>query len=475
MNRKLLIQKISSASKKVLDFLSSKEFRYIIFAWFVFSASWMAVSTKKSIPPDEGNHYRSIIMFKEAGVGSFVNLQHVEAWRLQGASRTPNYMYHYVMSYPMRLMPGSFSDQQKVTILRFTSIIFSLLGLIVISKAFDLATKTKWVTNLSLLMITNTIMFPFISASLNYDGLAFLVTASLTYFFIRLIKKYSLADLIAFATVGMFGSMVKFQILPLVAILGFFVVLHHAKNYREIYEETKVSVKKNQRKVLLLSVPFIIMFGLFFERYGMNYIKYGTYRPACDQVISYDDCTKNGLFVRNMEFKDNPVDPPIPPVSYIADWVNGMKKNMYSILGHKRTKEIPVLSVSVAIIWAAMTLAVIIKFDKKNKLVIYMLVSALIYAAILLMFNYGLFAKSGRNLARQGRYLFPVLGMVYFVGLHHLSILLKNKQNILAASLLGIAVVFFLSSWPAYIIQTNSSWHTKSTRQINRQLRQLVR
>src|SRR5687768_3417552 len=97
--------KIQQAAVAVLRFLGSKEFRYIIYAWFVVQVVFIALSTARGIAPDEGTHLRTIALYAQDGIDPFIQHQPPEAYQLGAVSRSPSYLYHYLMSFPYRLLP----------------------------------------------------------------------------------------------------------------------------------------------------------------------------------------------------------------------------------------------------------------------------------------------------------------------------------------------------------------------------------
>jgi hypothetical protein len=380
-------------------------------------------------------------------------------------------MYHYLLSYPYRLLPSGWSDQQKTVVLRFFSITFMTAGLAVLAATLQRLTKQPYVTNISLFLLTNTIMFPFIAASLSYDSLAFLSASAMLYFFVSLLQTYRLSSLLKFSLAVIFGGLVKFTLLPLAGLLVVALIWRYRKEVKIVWRKSVAEVKKRPRYLLILLVPLLLLLASFTERYAINVVRYGSYKPQCDQVMTFEECKHSGLFRRNLAFRGSSVTKPIPTPGYVVDWVIAIKKNTYSILGHKRTHETTVILYGSAVFWVASLVVIGLKVRKKDNLLLYLLAVSVLYTVILMIFDYELFAKSGRNLARQGRYLFPILGVYYFASIYYLQRLLAKRVVVNVIAVAFIMVVFFLGSLPSYIYSTTPAWNTTTLSGINKALR----
>ena len=468
------LQKSNSFSDFIINLFASRKFQIIIIVWFIFQATFMALSTAKGIPPDEGNHYRSIIIYANNGLDPFIEGQPEDAWRLQGATRSPSYMYHYLMSFPYRLLPSSFSDETKVIVLRLFNMWFSVAGILVFTRLLPLVSKKPYLNNLVLLVLTNTLMFPFIAGALNYDNLVFLVSTTAIYYFVKLMHFFSVVDLVKLGVALLFGALVKFTILPLGLMLVLILIFNYRKSLKDLLSQSKRQLLAYSSigiiALVLVGTGFL---GLFIERYGVNYVRYGTHKPQCDQVLSYEQCLHSALFKRNLKFRDNTIKSYIPTPMYVLDWANAIKKNTYGILGHKRTNPTLLINYGSVLFWGLALIAILTKFSKREVIINYLLLVAIIYTSFLLVFNFFLFEKSGRDLARQGRYLFPVLGLFYLGGLHYIDRLLQ-ATTLKAAMFLIIALLFVSGSLPSYIYSTNQAWHTDLMLSINTELRNFL-
>jgi hypothetical protein len=454
---------------KALNLVASKKFRYFIYCWFVLQIVYMAISTNTGIPPDEGTHMRTIELYSRDGIDPFIQNQPEEAYQLGAVSRSPSYMYHYIMSFPYRLIPDSFGALQQTIIMRLFNLIFSVTGLLVFSKVLLLLKTKDLVHNLTLFMVANTLMLVFLSSSVNYDNLVFLCVNVVFYYFIKVLKTPDLADVLKLVAIMLFASLVKFTFLPLGALLVGVLVFNYRQNLPGTFKKLKKSKKLvNQKTLLILTTACLLLLVLFFERYGLNYIRYGTYKPQCDQVNTYDQCLSSALFRRNLEFRDNLAEDKVPGVSFTLRWLERNKEGIFGILGHKFADETSFVRYSSFAILSIMSVAIIYKLKTGLKEINYLLAIAVAYTIILLLFNYSLFQKSGRfGLALQGRYVFPVIGLFYLAGNYYIDKIFETKRRLYAFWAVILIMIFLLSSLPGYIYTTNSTWWTDYTKDIN--------
>lgn len=462
-------------SEKVLAFFGSKTFFYIIIGWFAFQLIFMGLSTTKGIAPDEGTHIRTIALYAGDGFDPFIQYQPPEAYQLGGVTRSPSYFYHYVMSFPYRVLPASMPTEDKMIFLRMINLVFALAGVLILSRALALVSKQRITQNLTLFMLTNTLMFVFLSSSINYDNMVFMLVSACFYYLLKLYKKLTLPDIVKLGIVMLMLSVVKFTFLPLGLIMLLSVVIMQRKNVLSYLKQLPSEVRKQNKYFIILAVIFAIFFGFFIERYGVNYARYGTYKPQCDKVMAYENCLSSGLFVRNLAFRDNPVTSNIPDANFSLRWAERMKEGVYGILGHKFADETLVIKLGSIAVAALFVVAIIRKFTLKETVINMLLLIALIYTAVLLWHNYTLFTKSGRfGLALQGRYVFPVLPLYYLAGTYYLHKWLHKEKIAYAITTVAIVVIFFLGSLPAYIVSTNRLWHTNAMQGINSSLKKVL-
>ncbi|NLZ24804.1 glycosyltransferase family 39 protein, partial [Candidatus Dojkabacteria bacterium] len=325
--------------------------------------------------------------------------------------------------------------------------------------------KKEWMRVLAVFFLTNTLMFQFLSSSINYDNLGNLFCILSVYFFTKFVKskinvKYLLYMLLF---IGL-GGITKYTTLPLSFIL---IILSGVEMYFR-REEFK-SIRKG--KGLLLLIPVLILLCLNIGIYGVNLVKYGSLEPNCNQILTHEQCLENGVYYRdNIErpsiniggisdiFTLIKTGKRIDPVRYLWYWSVNLVSKIYGIMGDSSLympKIFPYLFIG---LFAVVVVVGILNRRKWDKADIYLLLISLFYASILFFVqNYSMYLrKNHMYLALQGRYLFPVLPMIYILVSKSLSFI---KNNRLRYILIGMFVLLFLySNIPFFFLNVESWW-----------------
>lgn len=463
------VEKSKKVANWLLVFIGSKKFRYIIIAWFVLQVGFMAMTTAKGIAPDEGTHMRTVMLYANDGFDPFIQNQPPDAYQLGAVTRSPSYMYHYLMSFPYRMLPNSWAPDSQLVALRLVNVIFSVLGVIVFSRVLGLLTKKGTVQNLTLFMLTNTLMFTFLASSLNYDNLIFLMSSVSLLYFVKLLGRFKLLDLIKLGAAIMFAILVKFTFLPLGALFVGLLLFRYRSELKSVWKQGVADVRKPKKPLIVFSILFVVLFGLFMERYAVNHVRYGSFKPQCDRVVSYEQCLSSGLFVRNLEFRDNPIVDRTPDPGFVGKWALRMKEGVYGILGHKFADETLLIKYGSALVLLVMLIAFIRTVGgKQDRILYYLLFIVTIYVVSLIINNHNLYQKSGRfGLALQGRYIFPVIGIIYFIGNYYVEKMLRKSEFAYVGFAIIAMGIFFASSLPTYILVIDEGWRMSAMNSIN--------
>jgi hypothetical protein len=470
-----VVSKYRQAMLSFLSLLGSREFLFATLLWFIFQAGWIAFSTAGGFAPDEGMHIKSIQLYATHSLSPLLTSQPEGTYSLGAVTRSPSYLYHYLMSLPYRALPAELGQEGILIALRLINVLFPIVGLVVLYRAMIVLSAPRAVAGLVIWMLSNTLMFVFLAGSVSYDNLEFLLSTVAFYYWAKLYTAPHGRDLLKLAITMCAASITKFTFLPLGATLLVLLALRYRKRFREVGATCLSTLQPMSGTTACLAALFLLFFGLFIERYGVNYVRYGSYKPQCDQVLTYDQCMQSALFRRNIEFRNKPVSSSIPDPSFVYKWARKMKRGVFAIVGHSSTRQDPFIKSGTALILASMLLAVIVTSRQRDALQFSLVTIVGVYAVILLLHNYHLFSQSGRfGMALQGRYIFPVLGILYFVGVSALVRISAKLASVCGLCALVIFGVFLLGGLPRYIKTTTPAWHIASMVDINREVKELL-
>lgn len=468
--------------------LSSKWFFIAIIVFFVFQTGWIALSTSYPMIFDEEYHLGIIDIYSRQ-ISPFITTQPAEAAFHGDITRYGSYLFHYLMSFPYRLIHLFTSDLQTIVIImRFLCIGFVLLGLYMFRQFALRAGVSKAVTHTAIAVFTLIPLVPFALSQINYDSLAFLCIATIFYLVVRSIEpsKRQVVWFSLLIALSCFASLVKFTILPIaftgvVFVLVYFWKKHGKKTFHILFNQGR---KLPKITGLLLVLIVVLGLGLFSERYAVNIVKYKAVEPKCHKVHSVESCIQYTVWRRDTTWKQNNDaknikrnDPIVYTTTYwaphifadstvvaaFADKQNKVDQIRYLPNGStmQGSPGTPTLQYA-SIVMAILSLMVLIFTWKKihQRVFKYLVISSLVvYATSLWVRNYTDYLSIGAGTAAQGRYFIPFLIPIFILFCLGWSILLKKQHQ--RATILIISVLLLSQGGGVanYMLYSNKNWY----------------
>ncbi len=451
----------------------------LIFLWFLIQTIYIATTIKYNIASDEFYHYELIKIYKDKNnILPFITEQ-TDNFGLRDITRYPSYFYHYFLGNILKI-PNIQNQDTEILLLRFINIGLNLGTIFVFLKTMEELTKSKWVKFLALIMLTNTLMYVFISMGINYDNLLNLFSMLLIYILIKFIKTENIKYFLYFLTLSLFTMITKFSAGPLLLPAGLILLFNiynqtKEKNIQYIRNKYIKNIKKLKppTKIILTSF-FLIGTILFTERYGINLIKYKTLKqPKCDQIHTVEQCMESGVYKRNKSrldlLKKEPWRDDFTLWDFTKNWTENMMRRTYGMMVHKWLHPNEQTLKGITLIFLLATLYFIAYFDlHKKRLKLYIFLISLFYTLFIFYFlNFKKQKKYGYlGLAVQGRYIFPVLPLWYYLlnsyiikGLNKTSSKLNKLFKFSYANI--ILKIIFISSVIIIFISSSFFWYLK--------------
>lgn len=413
---------------------------------FIGSSAFFALKLRRGIVPDEPQHFSLSKQFSTTwGVPGYIPeygpLEHRPVLYYWINGRALN-----VLNYFMAL-PG---DWGMLVALRFLNLFYSTLTVVFCYLLAKELIEGLWWQLLVVFLLTNTLMFVFLSGGVNYDNLTNLCSFAGIYFLIRVLnnKPFYANSLGWLICIGV-GALVKVTILPLAVIMTLVWGLYTVKNRGRVDFHPRLDWK-----VACLSMILFAMVALNFSIYGVNILKYKTLLPTCSQILSEEECVydKNVivgqkiLLPEKLSYLDVVRQGFPDPVEWFLDyWISRMSKTIFGIFGHKEYfPDLIITFYRVLMIW--MTL-IIVRYWKRPSLAIGSLFAVVVfYTLVLLRTNYGSELVTGfKHAAIQGRYIFPVIGAGYVLAVYFLSKFPNTMMRRL--TICSTVFVFMWGSW----------------------------
>jgi hypothetical protein len=476
-----------SIAYKTVRFLGSNTFLYIVLGIFLIQAIWIAISVAYPMLFDEHYHIGVISIYSEQ-LSPFIREQDVSITSFYGEiSRNPSYLYHYLLSFPYRLIT-SFTDSfyLQIVIMRLINVLFVTVGLIYFRKLSIKIGLSKAIANISLLIISLVPVFILLAAHINYDNLIFMLVPIFLLKGIKLIgnkNSLELYDLNTFVLVGVVGSVVKSAFLPIFIAGVVYVFIKIALYHRhKIIKTVHKSYKKLSlfKKVLVIFMALLSV-GLLGERYIGNVVYYGALSPKCSQVQDPVDCSKQYLQIREENFKRIQEQTPKKTDNFFEysaeSWIPRNINSSLTVSSNIgapeslereldwQTKRAAPIKILKNLVWTLFCLSIIFLVysfrDIKNKPYFWFIATILLTYLFALWYytNFLNYKELGVAIAIQSRYLLIILPIL--IGYILMSVNEAISSRSIKLLLFSFVCLFFTQGGGALtiIINADSNWY----------------
>lgn len=463
---------IQSRYRRLSALLGDRYFFWGVIGLLVLQAAWIAASGLYPMAFDEDFHL-GIIRLYAHHISPFWSSQPNAADALGPVLRDPSYLYHWLMSFPYRLIAGFTSDQTiQVLVLRAINIGLFAWGLTIFRRLLLKTGASRAIVHSCLLIFVLIPVAPLLAAQINYDNLFLPVVGITLLLTIELDRRLSnsrlqINPLMRLLTLCLLASLIKYAFLPIfIAIVVYLLV----RIWRQRGHLT-VQMENNRFRTIMLAVALIFSLTLAVQRYGVNLVRYHTPVPDCSQVLSVETCNHYGPWSRDHFLETHkPAGAPTSPFTFGHKWLYGMWLRLFFAVDgpatNFQTRGPLILPGIGAIVFAGISVVAVLCYGRRiwrdydtRVLTLLSVVSAL-YLAILWLDGYRTFLRVGQPVAINGRYLFPVLPFLLLIGALALNSFLR-KRNDVKLLIGGLAVLCLLWGGGAltYILRSNTAWY----------------
>ena len=500
---KVKISKRTNIYEKISELIKSNLFFKLSLIIYFINSAWIAVSALYPMAFDEQYHLGIIRLYSDKLTPFWSANPNGEA--VYGAvARDPSYIYHYLLSFPYRIIELLFrSEMLQVLVLRFINILIFGFGIWIFRKVLLNSKVSKIITNSVLLVFILTPLTTLLAAQINYDNLLFLILALLllkTQNFtqqVKATKQFNPRDFITIAIMCIFGSLVKYAFLPIalavVVYLFFYLTkyLNYKKSIPEIFIKPFMKYQLVTKVVLVLG--FLVMFGLFSERYVINTIKYKTPTPECNQVLSVDECLAYGPWRRNYYTHKAKVENKLEkiysnsfPRYLVTLWISQSTYQLFFTIDgathdFKVGEAYRINRNGSIILFSVGSLLFLAQYHRVRKKYIFGMfyLVMFLYLLALIAQNYLDFVNLGYPFAIQGRYLVPILPILYTLFGVSFNMLLKKYDKVKISLISGLFLIMITQGGGAgtFILRSSDAWYWQKTypKKINHYARNVLK
>lgn len=460
-------------ANKLMRLLASRKFFVFVVALLVVQALWLVFSYHFPMLWDEEYHF-GLIQFYAHHLSPFISSQPTSADALGEITRYPAWGYHWLMSFPYRLITVFTHDQTiQVIILRLINVALFASALVAFRAALIRLTKSRALTHFILLLL---VLFPLsslLAAQINYDNLQFLLTGIIFYWALGFIqsKKFDAKLLLLVVGVGLLACIVKYTFLPLfaalVVYLAIFIIRRDGKKSLELASKSFKSLGLASRLALIILV--LLGLGLCGERYGINLVKYHAVDPKCDKILNVERCQSYSPYARNYTYQQMPKPPKLDgPLKFVfSEWLPRLYRQYFSTgtrlsyANYTIKDPMPIPYYGFLVVLALAVICLVLasrKLIKKPE--IQLLTLAMVALAIALWYiNYPGYLKNYQPVAVQGRYLLPMVPFGLALGALAAKTVIKSRRALALIASAAIVVLVLGGGLITDLVRAEPEWY----------------
>jgi hypothetical protein len=461
---------------KTNEILRSTRLFWVIMIVFVFESVWIALSAVYPQAFDENFHFGLIQLYSHHWL-PFLSHQPPNANAYGAVARDPSYLYHYLMSFPYRLIELFVHNQPgQIISLRLINIVIFGIGLILFRKVLQRAHVSSALINITMSVFVLIPVVSQLAAHINYDNLLFPLVAWVCLLSFTVIdqlraRKPNARTLVTLVIVCLFTSLVKYAFLPIflgVALYLAYLEAHVFWGKFDVFWKQLWRSWTQQRRYaqVLLGLLLVISIGMFAQRDLVNVVEYHTIVPSCSQVLTVNQCKAYSVWdydyvTHQQVLATKPGVPLYNPVSYFGVWIYWMWYRLFFAIngpasGFTNYPPLPLPSAAAALLFIAGAF-VVFKYRHKifqnNPYMTLFCVITFFYIAALWIDGYTEYRYTHILQAMNGRYLLPVLILAGAIIGRAFSLSMKNmpaRKTIFAVVVLllfmqGGGVLTFIS------------------------------
>jgi hypothetical protein len=477
-------------------FLGSRLFFRIVLGFFILEALWFVFSALYPMAFDEEFHLGVIKIYAEQW-SPFLTSQPPGADQFGAIFRDPSYFYHYVLSFPYRLLTLFTNGETAIIIiLRLLNVAIFVWGLLLFRKVMLRVKSSPALVNTALAVFVLIPIVPQLAAHINYDNSLMVLVPAMCLLAFRLIdsfkqRRIDTKALILLLVVCLLMSVIKYAALPFAAATVGFLLIYAVLSFRGKYKKIG-SIARNDflrlsrnARIALVGVA-LVMLGLFAQRYVVNVVEYGRPVPDCGNVMTVKQCSAYGPWVRDHSYaKEKPKEFQASPVSYMGSWLKGMYHRLFFAVNGKNAwymnyRELPVPHTTAIALGVTGVLAVLVysrRIFRGRPLLAFLMTLVSFYVLILWLDGFAAYGYTGRAVAINGRYLLPVLLLfAVLMGYAFSHVLRKLPQAKPYLATLVILLFLHGGGLLTFILRSDSTWywHNQTVNTINDAARNIL-
>lgn len=463
----------------------------VALVYFALKAFYFCFRIRPGLFPDETTHLGIAKLFSQS---FFPPADSVESFHLGLITHVPN-LYYILMG---KLLAINGFGVSELLLLRVANALLAILGVLLAWRLIRLLSPDSFVRVVFIILLTNTLMFTFISAGVSYDNLVNLLSVASLYYLCRYIQRNRVDDLLLFLIFTSAGTLTKTTFLPYAFALLMMLFLARWRSLGAAAGKVATHFATPSVKKVASAAVLVLLVVLNVKLYPVNWVRFGHLVPETAQVLRMDQAMKNRIFARNRIVRlynegeimleqaqamasgiAHPGDradtlyslsvaasnkrsprPRADRLIYAFPWTASMLQRTYGVAAHKVMQKAGYgLSIYIAIylLFAGALIRRFRRDDLQGFAGYLILVSAFYALVIMQLVNYEAYKATGvMGIGLQGRYLFPILAPFYALVSFYLVGSFHKPWKWVAGAVLSIA--YILGELPWFLQRVSDDW-----------------
>lgn len=426
----------------------------LLLSFFLIAGLFFAFRVGAGVMPDEEGH----LLFSQTYSTTFGIPQDTPKTMVSGWAIAYNPFIYYwingrVINLVQGLNPDVIPDGIRLT-LRLLNLAYSSVTLWIAYLLSRELFLEEWWHLLPPFLLSQVMMFSFLSAGISYDNLANLFATIGLLFFVRFFTREQGTRNLALSAVFLgLGCLTKVTIVPLagLVVLAYFgLQIWRSRHYQ-------VNRIKNQPSWFLTVVLVLVMTANIYL-YAGNLLRFQGLTPECREVFAAQFChitpfaerARISALPEKLTISESIRQGYPNPVTYFfLSWVPDMIHRIHGILAH--LSHFPHLVVKV--LYGLMFVYLLFGFPTWSaipKIELALLFIFTAYALLVFYTNYQDELLYGfKQIGMHGRYLFPVILIAYLL---MTRILINLSDRKIKYAILGLTLITFILSGPIFFL-----------------------
>ncbi|MDT0211843.1 hypothetical protein [Curtobacterium sp. BRD11] len=387
-----------------------------------------------TIAPDENRHIANILYYAGRSVWAGPVITDAPASLLQMGEieRFPSYVYYYVMSFPVKPLLDLGAPYSVIVVaLRFANVLIAAVGLVVVHRLVRTMGTAPWVATLVVVLLAGTGRYEWQAAAVTYDTPANTLFFLCLLFCARLIRSsgHAYSDLFRALVLGALAIVVKYTFVPFVLVAvavavalvlqrdGVRTFAHPVQRFRRVFAEHPVTSS-------LWALLFVVTAAVLLERIGGNLLVYGQFNPSCTKLHTHQECLAFDIYRRNywaarahdLGIVNAVPQTPFDLFEFVGSWISAYFQSMFFYRGRNTVWQVStVVQIAGAVTFVVAVVATLLSFRSlvRTRASVWGLFVAGSYVVAMFFFNLRTFIRLDNEYAFSGRYLLPVLPLIY--------------------------------------------------------------